>query len=186
MRGAAEGPRRPLPRPAGRQQRPRPRRPAGDRGARRPVSLGGERTHGDGLMASKLTLTTWSLPACSLKEAAGIAKVLGIGAIDVGYFFGPGPRQGAAPRRSGARRRRGAGARYRSRLPLSPLRRHACRPQPRRPAPSRDQNVADLKQAVRFCKRAGIGVIFVLPGVCQSGPGAWRGAGEPRPRASGA
>ena len=34
-----------------------------------------------------------------------------------------------------------------------------------------DANVADLKQAVRFCKRAGIGVIFVLPGVVNPGQG---------------
>ena len=40
-------------------------------------------------MTFKLSLTSWSLPACSLTEAAGISKVLGIGALDVGYFFGP-------------------------------------------------------------------------------------------------
>ena len=40
-----------------------------------------------------------------------------------------------------------------------------------------DANVADLKQAVRFCKRAGIGVIFVLPGVVNPGQGRQGGAG---------
>ncbi|MGH6644871.1 MAG: sugar phosphate isomerase/epimerase family protein, partial [Bradyrhizobium sp.] len=37
----------------------------------------------------KLSLTSWSLRACSLDEAAGIAKILGIGALDLGYFYGP-------------------------------------------------------------------------------------------------
>ena len=41
------------------------------------------------VMAFKLSLTSWSLPACSLQEAAGISKVLGINALDVGYFYGP-------------------------------------------------------------------------------------------------
>jgi hypothetical protein len=40
-------------------------------------------------MAFKLSLTSWSLPACTLREAAGISSVLGIGALDVGYFYGP-------------------------------------------------------------------------------------------------
>ena len=34
-----------------------------------------------------------------------------------------------------------------------------------------EANAADLKQAVRFCKRAGVGVIFVLPGVINPGQG---------------
>ncbi len=40
-------------------------------------------------MPFKLSFTSWSLPACNLQEAAGIAKALGIHALDVGYFYGP-------------------------------------------------------------------------------------------------
>ena len=36
-----------------------------------------------------LSLTSWSLPSCSLEEAAGISKVLGIGALDVGLLHRP-------------------------------------------------------------------------------------------------
>ena len=34
-----------------------------------------------------LSLTSWSLPSCSLREAAAISKALGIGALDVGLFY---------------------------------------------------------------------------------------------------
>ena len=34
-----------------------------------------------------LSLTSWSLPSCSLREAADISKALGIGALDVGLFY---------------------------------------------------------------------------------------------------
>ncbi|MFT7440460.1 MAG: hypothetical protein ACI83E_001957, partial [Sulfitobacter sp.] len=34
-----------------------------------------------------LSLTAWSLPACTLQEAADISKALGIGALDVGLFY---------------------------------------------------------------------------------------------------
>ena len=35
----------------------------------------------------KLSVTSWSFPACTLPEVAGIAKALGIPAVDVGYFY---------------------------------------------------------------------------------------------------
>jgi len=35
----------------------------------------------------RLSLTSWSLPACTLEEAAMISKALGIGALDVGLFY---------------------------------------------------------------------------------------------------
>ena len=35
----------------------------------------------------KLSLTSWSLPACNLAEAAAITKGLGISALDVGLFY---------------------------------------------------------------------------------------------------
>jgi len=34
-----------------------------------------------------LSLTAWSLPSCTLQEAADISKALGIGALDVGLFY---------------------------------------------------------------------------------------------------
>ena len=35
----------------------------------------------------KLSLTSWSLPSCTLPEAAAISKALGIGALDVSLFY---------------------------------------------------------------------------------------------------
>jgi hypothetical protein len=35
----------------------------------------------------RLSVTSWSFPKCTLAEAAGIAKTLGIDGIDVGYFY---------------------------------------------------------------------------------------------------
>ena len=35
----------------------------------------------------KLSLTSWSFPALTLDEVAGLSKVLGIGTIDVGLFY---------------------------------------------------------------------------------------------------
>ena len=35
----------------------------------------------------KLSLTSWSLPSCTLPEAVALSKALGIGALDVGLFY---------------------------------------------------------------------------------------------------
>lgn len=121
-------------------------------------------------MANKLSLTSWSLPACSLAEAAGIAKTLGVDGLDVGYFFGP--------------------ALDKARLLAEPeaLADEALELGIEMPClyhlfgttlgdrnladPAHiEANEADLRQAVRFCQRAGIGVIFVLPGICNPGQG---------------
>ena len=37
----------------------------------------------------KLSLTSWSLRAMTLDGAAEVSKALGIGALDLGYFYGP-------------------------------------------------------------------------------------------------
>ena len=121
-------------------------------------------------MAMKLSLTSWSLPACSLQEAAGIAKVLGIGGLDVGYFYGPALDKAkllAEPERVADEvLKLGVELPCLYHLFGSTLGdRNLADPR------HLDANVADLKQAVRFCKRAGIGVIFVLPGVVNPGQG---------------
>ena len=127
-------------------------------------------------MAFKLSLTSWSLPACSLQEAAGISKVLGINALDVGYFYGPALDK--AKLLSEPERVADEVLALGIDLPClyhlfgSTLAdRNLADPR------HLDANVADLKQAVRFCKRAGIGVIFVLPGVVNPGQGRQGGAG---------
>jgi sugar phosphate isomerase/epimerase len=121
-------------------------------------------------MAFRLSLTSWSLPACTLKEAAGIGKVLGIGALDVGYFYGPALDKKALlaePERVADEvKALGVDVPCLYHLFGSTLgdRNLASRE-------SMDENVRDLKQAVRFCARAGVGTIFVLPGVINPGQG---------------
>ena len=121
-------------------------------------------------MSFKLSLTSWSLPACSLKEAAGIAMALGIGALDIGYFYGPAldkKRLLAEPERLAEEiRRLGVAA---------PCLYHlfGATPDERNLADAThlEENVDDFRQAVKFCAAAGIGVIFVLPGVVNPGRG---------------
>jgi sugar phosphate isomerase/epimerase len=121
-------------------------------------------------MSMKLSLTSWSLPACSLTEAAGIAEVLGIGALDIGYFYGPAldkARLLAEPERVAEEVKA-----LDVNMPcLYHLFGTTLADRNLADARNLDQNIADLKQAVRFCQRAGIGVIFVLPGVCNPGQG---------------
>ena len=121
-------------------------------------------------MGIRLSLTAWSLPACTLAEAAGIAKVLGIGALDVGYFYRPAldkARLLAQPERV-ADEVRGLGVELPCLYHLfgaSLADRNLA--DPRHMA----ENAADLRQAAKFCRAAGIGVIFVLPGVINPGQG---------------
>jgi sugar phosphate isomerase/epimerase len=121
-------------------------------------------------MAFKLSLTSWSLPACSLDEAVGISKVLGINALDVGYFYGPALDKAKLLREP----ERVADEVLKLGIDL-PCLYHlfGATLADRNLADTRhlDQNITDLKQAVRFCKRANIGVIFVLPGVVNAGQG---------------
>ena len=121
-------------------------------------------------MAFKLSLTSWSLPACSLQEAAGISEALGINALDVGYFYGPALDKAKllSDPEDVAEQVLALGID----LPcLYHLFGSTLADRNLADARHLDQNVADLKQAVRFCKRANIGVIFVLPGVVNPGQG---------------
>ena len=35
----------------------------------------------------KLSVTSWSFPQCNLNESTGLSNLLGINAIDLGYFY---------------------------------------------------------------------------------------------------
>jgi len=103
-------------------------------------------------------------PAYSLQEAAGISKVLGIGALDVGYFYGPAldkARLLAEPERVADEVRK-----LGIEIPcLYHLFGGTLAERNLADSHHLDANIADFRQAMRFCKRAGIGVVFVLPGV---------------------
>jgi sugar phosphate isomerase/epimerase len=119
-------------------------------------------------MAMELSLTSWSLRACNLMEAATIVKALGIGALDLGYFYGPALDKAAllaTPARL-AEQVRALGVRVPSLYHLfgaTLAERNLADPA------HRGANEADLKQVVVFCAEAGIPTVFVLPGVCNPG-----------------
>lgn len=115
-----------------------------------------------------LSLTAWSMPSCSLAEAAGISTALGIGALDVGLFYRSAldkaailsdPRAAAAPL-----------ARLGVRLPNyyhlfgdGLAGRNLALPG------TLDGNLRDLEQVLTFADAAGIGSVFILPGVVNPG-----------------
>lgn len=116
----------------------------------------------------KLSLTSWSLPACTLEEAAGIARIIGIGALDLGYFFGPAldkPALLAEPERV-AENVLGLGVD----LPnLYHLFGDGLADRNLADPGALDRNLADFRQVVRFCRAASIPTVFVLPGIVNRG-----------------
>jgi sugar phosphate isomerase/epimerase len=119
-------------------------------------------------MTMQLSLTSWSLRACTLGEAAAIAKALGIGALDLGYFYGPALDKTSLLAEPGplAEHVRALGLAVPSFYHLfgaSLADRNLADPAYRR------ANEADLEQVAAFCADAGIPTLFVLPGVCNPG-----------------
>ena len=115
----------------------------------------------------KLSLTSWSLPACTLVEAQGVSKALGTGALDVGLFY-----RSALDKALILRDPKAAAA------PLAdlgvdiPNYYHLFREglQDRKVASpgAVKENQADLEQVMRYADAAGIGTVFILPGVVNS------------------
>lgn len=116
----------------------------------------------------QLSLTSWSLPACTLTEAVAVARALGFPAIDLGYFYGPAWNKAAllADPRTAAERVRALGIAVPSFYHLfgdNPHDRNLA------DAAALDRNVADFAQVTRFCAAAAIPTVFVLPGMCNAG-----------------
>jgi sugar phosphate isomerase/epimerase len=116
----------------------------------------------------KLSVTAWSFPALTLAECVGVAKSLGIDALDVGLFYASALDKSlilADPKAAA--------------LPLSNLGmpianyyhlfgngltdRNLSLPG------SLAQNLADLEQVLTFADAADISSVFLLPGVVNSG-----------------
>jgi len=116
----------------------------------------------------KLSLTTWSLRSLTLQEASGLSNLLGIGALDLGYFYRPGLDREAliADPDGTADRVLQLGVALPNLYHLfggSLSDRNLADPS------HRERNEADFRQVVRFAKRAGLGSVFVLPGVVNPG-----------------
>jgi sugar phosphate isomerase/epimerase len=116
----------------------------------------------------KLSLTSWSFPACNLSEVTGIARALGIEFIDLSYFYASGlnrtalleqPEKLAAElevmgvQASNLYHLFGAGLEDRNLALGSSL----------------PENLKDFKKVVRFCQHAKIPSVMVLPGVINPG-----------------
>ncbi len=115
-----------------------------------------------------LSLTSWSLPRCTLREAAGLSTVLGIGALDVGLFY-----RSALSRDAIVAHPAGQGAEIAAlgvRVPSyyhlfgdGLEDRNLARPG------TLDANLADLEKVLTFCDAAEIATVFILPGVVNAG-----------------
>lgn len=116
----------------------------------------------------QLSLTSWSLPALNLDEAVGLAKVIGVNAIDLGYLDGPRLDKTAllADPDAMADTVRGldiAVPCFYHLFGSTLSERNLADPG------SLAVNLDDFTQVMRFCKRAEIPSIFVLPGVVNPG-----------------
>lgn len=116
----------------------------------------------------RLSLTAWSLPSCTLSEAAAISKALGIGALDVGLFY-----------RSALNKAEILSDPITAAGHLSDLGvaipnyyhlfgdgldgRNLAAPG------TLDENLKDLAQVLTFADAAGIDTVFILPGVVNPG-----------------
>jgi sugar phosphate isomerase/epimerase len=116
----------------------------------------------------RLSLPTWSLPSCTLAEAAGIARALGIPALDVGLFYRAAldKRQILADPAGAAESLAGLGieiANYYHLFGDGLADRNLALPG------TTDANARDLDRVLAFADAAGIPTVFVLPGVVNPG-----------------
>jgi sugar phosphate isomerase/epimerase len=118
----------------------------------------------------QLSITSWSFPACTLSEAATIGKALGIGALDLGYFYRPALDRSAilANPEAAARNVLSHGIAVPSFYHLFGA---SIADRNLADAKSLDRNAADFRAVVRFCSAANIPTIFVLPGITNPGQG---------------
>ncbi len=117
---------------------------------------------------ARLSLTSWSLPRCTLAEAAAIGRAIGIAKLDLGLLHGP-----ALPKARLLEAPLSAVLQVRQLRIDSPnlywlfgdglADRHLADPE------ARAANEADFRQVLVFAKALQIGTIFVLPGVCGTG-----------------
>jgi sugar phosphate isomerase/epimerase len=127
---------------------------------------------GDGRAgAPRLSCTSWSFPACTLPEVIGIARALGIGAVDVGLFYAStldrrlvvGSPHAAADALRDLMGADTAASNYYHLFGSTPAERNLA--DPARLA----ENVDDFRGVVAFCRAAAIPTVMVLPGVVNPG-----------------
>lgn len=116
----------------------------------------------------ELSLPTWSLPSCTLAECAGIARALGVRALDVGLFYRAALDKGEVlgDPAAAAERLRGLGmgiANYYHLFGEGLAGRNLALPG------TVEANARDLERVMTFADAAGVGSVFILPGVVNPG-----------------
>jgi sugar phosphate isomerase/epimerase len=113
----------------------------------------------------ELSVTAWSFPQLNLVEVGAVAAAIGMPAIDIGYFY-----RSALDRQRLLREPEAYAETIAASLPAKianlyhlfgndPVDRNLASPA------GRDENLRDFRQALKFCKAAGVPTIFILPGV---------------------
>jgi sugar phosphate isomerase/epimerase len=116
----------------------------------------------------RLSVTSWSFPACTLKEVTGIAKAIGIEAIDVGLFYRSALDKSeilASPE-SAADGLRELGVQVANYYHLFG---DGLEERNLALASSIEENLRDLEKVLTFADCAGIGSVFILPGIINPG-----------------
>jgi sugar phosphate isomerase/epimerase len=116
----------------------------------------------------RLSLTSWSFPSCSLQDCAGIARALGIGGLDVSLLYRSGLKKAEilADPAAAAAPLAGLGVaipNYYHLFGEGLAGRNLALPG------TTAQNVADLARVMEFADAAGIGSVFILPGIVNPG-----------------
>lgn len=116
----------------------------------------------------QLSLASWSFPACTIEECANISKALGINALDVGLHYRSGLNRAeilADPLAVAARVQALGVAvpNYYHQFGEGIAGRNLSLPD------TIAQNVADLARVLTFADAAGIGSVFMLPGIINPG-----------------
>ena len=116
----------------------------------------------------KLSLTSWSFPACTLEECAGISRALGIGALDVSQFYRSGLSRAEilADPQAVAGRLAGLGVAIPNYYHLFG---EGLTGQNLALPGTISQNVNDIARVLEFADAAGIGSVFMLPGIVNPG-----------------
>ena len=116
----------------------------------------------------RLSLTSWSFPSCTLQECAGISRALGIGALDVSLFYRSGLNKAEilGDPRAAAEPLAGLGVAIPNYYHLFG---DGLAGQNLALPGTTEQNVADLARVMEFADAAGIGSVFILPGVVNPG-----------------
>ena len=113
----------------------------------------------------KLSVTSWSFPQLNLDEVGGVVKAIGIEAVDLGYFYRSALDKARLLTEPEAYARE-IGAR----LPVKVANlyhlfgqgvadRNLASPD------HRAENLADFRQALKFCSAIGAPTVFILPGI---------------------